>query len=99
MEKLDDQDAGLKFFAAELRNDLPELDLHSSFESGQIEIVLDQFLCQQIRKEEGAAAIIYGGGKGVLRNIVLKALEKHPLVIGVKDQGGYCLAILGKVDI
>lgn len=99
MGRITERDSELKFFAAELRNDLPKLDLHSSFESGQIEIVLDQFLYQQIKKGEGAVAVIYGGGKGILKDKVLKALEKHSLVVDIKDQGGYCLVLLEKADI
>lgn len=93
------KDLELKFFAAELRNDLPNLDLHSQFDLSQIEVVLDQFFYQQIKTGEELVLVIYGGGKGALKDVVLKALGKHPLVMGMKDKGGHCLVVLENAHI
>lgn len=93
------KDLELRFFAAELRNDLPSLDLHSQSDLSQIEVVLDQFFYRQIKAGGEAVSIIYGGGKGVLKDVVLKVLDKHPLIMGAKDMGGYCLAVLENAHI
>ncbi len=99
MERIINQDLEAKFFGAELRSNLPNLDLHPPFELDQTETALDQFFYQQVQAGEEVVAVIYGGGKGVLRKAVLKALENNPLVAGVKDKNGHCLVALEKADI
>ncbi len=96
MKKITDKDLEMKFFGAELRGDLPSLDLHPPTELHQVEIVLDRFFCQQIKSGESVVAIIYGGGTGMLEKTIFAALKRHPLVVATRDKGGHCLVILEK---
>ena len=87
-----------KIFAAELRSDLPSLDLHPPVDLSQAGILVDQFLYNSSKNKEDAVAIIYGAGTGKMKKIVLEILEKHPLVLGVRDKSGHCVVVLEKSD-
>ncbi len=80
-------------FAAELRRDLPELDLHGCF-TYEVQEKLEIFLYQQIERQEQAFQIIYGFGTGALRRVVLEYLQSQSLIAGVKEYGGKCLVVL-----
>ncbi|MBU0546014.1 Smr/MutS family protein [Patescibacteria group bacterium] len=84
--------ADLKFFAAELGANMPELDLHGEFPSDALER-LELFLFDCHDRAEKMARIIYGGGAGVLRSAVLERLKKHPMVGDYRDMGGSCVII------
>jgi DNA-nicking Smr family endonuclease len=38
--------------------------------------------------------VIYGGGKGILREKVLRYLQRHPMVDTLVEQGGSCIVFL-----
>lgn len=98
MERIDERDLEAKIFAAEMRENLPSLDLHPPVDPSQVEILVDQFLYKNLQENEDAVAIIYGAGTGRLKKIVLEILAKHPLVTVVKDKSGHCLVLLEKID-
>lgn len=80
-------------FAAELRDDLPFLDLHHV----PVHSVLDKveiFLYNQFQQKSYVVRIIYGGGTGKLRDLVLSCLNKHPLVIDISEQPGNCIVFI-----
>jgi DNA-nicking Smr family endonuclease len=82
----------LKFFAAELGVEMPELDLHGMFPDEALE-KMELFLYDCHEHGEKMARIIYGGGAGVLERAVLGRLKKHPIVGDFKDMGGSCVVI------
>lgn len=96
MDRESDKKLEAKFFGAELRTDLPSLDLHPPFYPEGIEIEVDKFLYDKSNLGEDVIAIIYGVGKGVMKKTVLEFLKKHPLVEGVKEKSGHCLVALEK---
>lgn len=82
-----------KFFAAELGAKIPALDLHGFYPDQALE-KLDIFIYQCVENKEESARVIYGGGTGKLRDVVLKALQKYPIIIDFRDVGGSCLLII-----
>lgn len=80
-------------YSAELRTDLPALDLHG-YRPYDIVEKIDQFLYSLILKKEPVGQIIYGGGTGVLRDAVLTELANHSLVVKVVEKAGYCIVVL-----
>jgi dsDNA-specific endonuclease/ATPase MutS2 len=82
-------------FAAELRVDAPQLDLHGR-DPHEIETKIDQFLYQNYNNGESSVQIIYGIGKGVLSKIAREILSRHPLVEKVVDKGGFCVVLLSE---
>lgn len=89
MSKVDEY----KFFAAELGAQIPELDLHGNYPDEAVE-KLDIFISDLIYKKENIGRVIYGGGTGKLREIVLSRVQKSPLVKEYKDEGGSCLVLI-----
>jgi dsDNA-specific endonuclease/ATPase MutS2 len=83
----------VRITAAELRQDVPQLDLHGRYTSN-IEVKIDQFLYQNYNKKEPSVNIIYGIGTGVLENATKNFLKLHPLVYKVLDKVGSCVVIL-----
>jgi dsDNA-specific endonuclease/ATPase MutS2 len=83
-----------KEFAASLRHDLPELDLHGKKGEDQIESAIDQFLYQQFNKQEQSLEVIYGIGTGRMKETAVNYLSTHPLVEKVIDKGGSCIVLL-----
>lgn len=85
--------ADMKLFAAELRTDLPTLDLHGRYPAEALE-QLELFLYYQNKAGESVVKVIYGGGSGRLGEAVRKRLQTHPLVDKIQDIGGSCLVLL-----
>ncbi len=83
----------LKFFAAELGAKIPEIDLHGFYPTEALE-KMEMFLYDCQVRGEKMVRIIYGGGKGVLREAVLRCLKAHPLVVEYEEKGGNTVVIL-----
>jgi dsDNA-specific endonuclease/ATPase MutS2 len=81
-----------RIFAAELRTDLPTLDLHGQYPDEAL-YALDLFLAEVVLKDS-AARIIYGHGTGTLAAVVLAYLQKSPLVATIIEQAGTCICLL-----
>lgn len=82
-----------KKFAAEIDDQMPELDLHLTrleFFDAQV----DQFLFKCSTDNEPRAKIITGIGTGVLHDRVKEFLSRHNLVAATVDQPGSLIAIL-----
>ena len=79
-----------KIFAAELGAEMPELDLHGLYPTEALE-KLELFLFDN--RDEQMCRVIYGGGTGKLREVVLVDLKKHPLVEDVVENGGSVVVI------
>ena len=84
-----------ELFAAKLNQNLPKLDLHGFFPS-DISSKIDIFLVDLQRRGEKSGQVVFGHGRGILRNAALTELRDHPLVKGVelRDDGGSCVIIL-----
>ena len=83
-----------KIFAAQLRDDLPTLDLHGMYPDEAIE-KLEAFLFKNCNdSDEQVIKIIYGGGTGRLGERVRGYLRKHSLVQEVIKEFGCCLVIV-----
>ena len=82
-----------KIFAADLGANIPELDLHGFYPDEAIQ-KLEQFLFVCYQKKIKMARVIYGGGTGKLRDVVLEYLTKHPQVEDVVDRGATCVVML-----
>lgn len=80
-----------RIFAAELRTDLPTIDLHGRYPDEAI-YALDLFLADAVLKDS-AARVIYGHGTGKLAATVLSYLQKSPLVATIIEQGGTCICL------
>jgi dsDNA-specific endonuclease/ATPase MutS2 len=83
----------IRGLAAQLATDLPQLDLHKH-RPDEIDSEIDQFLYHHAMQKNSAVEIIFGIGKGVLRNASLEFLHNHPLVEKVLDKGGSCVVLL-----
>lgn len=83
-----------KFLAAELGAKIPELDLHGFYPDEALE-KLEIFLYENLIIKEKMVRIIYGGGTGKLREVILSCLAEHKAVEEYRDQGGHCIVILG----
>lgn len=81
-----------KFFAAQLGAKIPSLDLHGFYPSVALE-KLEIFLYQCIEKKVDSGRIIYGGGTGRLREIILEKIKNHPTVVDYKEEGGSCIIL------
>ncbi len=81
-----------RIFAAELRTDLPTIDLHGQYPDEAI-YALDLFLADAVLKDS-AVRVIYGHGTGKLASIVLSYLQKSPLVATIIQQDGTCVCLL-----
>ena len=83
-----------KIFAAQLRDDLPTLDLHGMYPDEAIE-KLELFLFDNFNEnDEQVVKIIYGGGTGKLGEKVRDYLKNHNLVKEVIKEFGSCLVII-----
>ncbi len=81
-----------RIFAAQLRQDLPTLDLHGLYPAEALD-KLEIFLYNAFQKKESAAKIIYGIGTGRLQKAILEVVCKHPLVHDVVEQSGSCVVV------
>ena len=79
-----------KIFAASLGVEMPELDLHGFYPGEALE-KLELFLFAN--KDKQMCRVIYGGGSGKLREVVLGCLKKHPLVEDVIEEGSSCVIL------
>ena len=79
-----------KIFAASLGAEIPELDLHGFYPDEALE-KLELFLFDN--KDKQMCRVIYGGGTGKLREVVLDSLKKHPMVEDVVEEGGDCIVL------
>jgi len=61
------------------------IDLHT-FQPREIQIVVEEYLYQAVRKGFREVRIIHGRGIGVQREIVQSILRKHPDVISFRDE-------------
>lgn len=77
----------LKFFAAQLGAQIPTLDLHGFYPSDALD-KMDIFIYQCVEKNVDSARIIYGGGTGKLREIVLAKLKEYKTVKKFQEDGG-----------
>jgi DNA-nicking Smr family endonuclease len=60
------------------------IDLHT-FQPREIQIVVEEYLYQAVRRGFREVRIIHGRGIGVQREIVQSILAKHPSVISFGD--------------
>jgi len=60
------------------------IDLHT-FLPREIQIVVEEYLYQAVRRGYHQVRIIHGRGVGVQREIVHSMLKKHPAVISFRD--------------
>lgn len=80
-------------FAAEIDDQMPELDLHLT-QSEYFDAPVDQFLFKCSKDMEPRAKIITGIGTGALHGQVKQFLSRHNLVVTTVDQPGSIIAIL-----
>ena len=62
------------------------IDLHT-FRPKEVKVIVEEYLCQAVRKGFQEVRIIHGRGIGVQREIVRSILEKHPDVSEFQDLG------------
>ena len=60
------------------------LDLHT-FQPREVQIVVEEYLYQAVRRGFHEVRIIHGRGIGVQREMVQSILRKHPSVISFRD--------------
>ena len=60
------------------------IDLHT-FQPRDVEIVVEEYLFQAVKRGFGEVRIIHGRGIGVQRETVRSILTKHPDVISFRD--------------
>jgi DNA-nicking Smr family endonuclease len=82
-----------KEMAAEIDDKIDSLDLHGLYTSTALD-ALENFLYNISRRNVQHAKVIYGIGKGVLENEVVKYLTGHPLIEKIIKKSGHCLIIL-----
>jgi len=88
------KDFDLNFFAAELRSDLPQLDLHPPTRLSEADFLIDHFLYDSLRKKEIIVKTIFGGGTGRLQKTIFSCLKKHPLIEEIRLCAGYYLVAI-----
>jgi DNA-nicking Smr family endonuclease len=84
-------DLETKIFAAELRTDMPSIDVHGHYPDN-LSARLDQFI--YTHRNESSLQVIHGHGKGVLKQKVLDICRNHPLIDAVVEKNGYVLLII-----
>ncbi len=82
-----------KIFAAQLRDDLPTIDLHGLYPSEAL-VKLELFIYDHFLLKHEFLKIIYGGGTGVLREKVIQYLHTRSFVGTLLEQGGSCIIFL-----
>jgi len=83
-----------KIFAAQLRDDLPTLDLHGLFPDDAINKVEIFLFDNYNQDEDNVVKIIYGGGTGRLGKQIREYLQEHEMVGEVIKEHGSCLVML-----
>ncbi len=71
----------------------PNLDLHGNYPDVAVE-KLEIFISDLVFNKENIGRVIYGGGTGKLREIVLSTVKKSVLVKDWKEEGGSCLVLI-----
>ena len=84
-------DKEAKIMAADLGGEMSEVDLHGLYPTEALE-KLELFLFAN--KDREMIRVIYGGGTGKLKEVVLNYFEKDPQVAEVVDRGASCLVFL-----
>jgi dsDNA-specific endonuclease/ATPase MutS2 len=82
-----------KLFAAEMDKNIPCLDLHGFYPDEAVN-KLDIFLYENYSQKCSAVRVVYGGGTGRLREVILAYLSEHDLAETVKDEGGSAVVVL-----
>ena len=82
-----------KKFAAEIDDQMPELDLHLT-RPEFFDVQIDQFLFKCSAEKAPRAKIITGIGTGVLRDRVKEFFSRHNLVAAIVEQPGSIIVIL-----
>jgi len=83
-----------KIFAAQLRDDLPTLDLHGLYPNEAVDKI-DPFLFNNFSADdEQVVKIIYGGGTGKLGEMVIEFLQNHKMVKYIEKEFGCCLVVV-----
>lgn len=85
-----------KIFAAELGAEMPQFDLHEKYPH-EIESDIKLFILENYNLDKEMVRIIYGGGKGVMRETVLEILGRGDLkniIDTVKVEEGSCVVVL-----
>ena len=88
----------LKFFAAEIGAQIPTLDLHGSYPDDALD-KLDIFIYQCVENNSDLARVIYGGGTGKLRGVVLNKFKEYKIIKNFRDEGGSAVVIFQKLII
>ncbi len=83
---------GLKFFAAQLGAKIATLDLHGFYPDQALE-KLDIFVYQCVEKNVDSARIIYGGGTGKLREVILGKIKDCSVITDYQEEGGSCVIL------
>jgi dsDNA-specific endonuclease/ATPase MutS2 len=82
-----------KLFAAQLRTDMPTVDLHGLYPDDALQ-KLELFLFEYVTAREDVLKIVYGIGTGVLKKRIIECLHKHPLVDTIEEAEGHCIVLL-----
>ncbi len=82
----------LKFYAAELGAKIPTLDLHGFYPSDALDR-LDIFIYKCVEINSESARIIYGGGTGKLREVVLKKIKENKVIHSYQEEGGSVIVL------
>lgn len=86
----------LKIFAAELGAEMPQFDLHEKYPH-EIESDIKLFILENYNLDKEMVRIIYGGGKGVMREAVLEILGREDfknIISAIKAEEGSCVVVL-----
>ena len=82
------------FSAAEMDENCPEIDLHSSQSIPEAIDQLERELYFYYQDGADYCEVIYGGGTGDLKEAVLKELDENPMVKEFKKKhGGSCIVL------
>ncbi|HSR89355.1 MAG TPA: Smr/MutS family protein [Candidatus Udaeobacter sp.] len=90
MEKSESQ-----IFAAELGVKMPELDLHGKFPH-EIEDEVRLFILENYHSDKEMVRVIYGGGAGKMREVVLALFETKELkdiIADIDVKEGNCVVV------
>ena len=86
----------IKFYAAQLGAKIPTLDLHGFYPNDALD-KLDIFLYQCVENNYDSARVIYGGGTGKLREVVVDKLKVHKAVKNYSEEGGSAVVLFWKL--
>ncbi len=82
------------FSAAEMDKNCPEIDLHSSQSKSEAIDQLERELYFYYQDGADYCEVIYGGGTGRLKEVVLNEIEDNPMIKDFKKKhGGSCIVL------